>query len=129
VAGKFKGQKLSALSNEDLTSFLKWDAQFQTIVNTPNIPSSFFANLPKPDFSQYWFAKYELERRRKVAEGEPTSSIKLTAEDTSASIAWRLVDYAYRAASRKHHPDAGGDTRSMQRLNAARDYARARLKQ
>lgn len=32
-----------------------------------------------------------------------------------------LIDVAYRTLARIHHPDAGGDTRVMQRLNAARD--------
>jgi hypothetical protein len=126
VAGKFQGQKLSELSNEDLTYFLRSDAKSQTTVAIPNI---FSAGWRRRDLSQYWFAKYELERRKGPEEREPTSSIELTADDTEGSIALRLLDRGYRAASRKYHPDAGGDNRSMQRLTAARDYARARLKQ
>jgi hypothetical protein len=125
--GKIKGRKLSELSNEELTSFMRWDAQWQTTVALSNIllPGQHICR----DLSQYWFAKYELEHRKGLAEREPTSSIKLTADDTNDSIAWRLLDYGFRAATRKYHPDAGGDNRSMQQLNAARDYARARLKQ
>ena len=127
VTGKFRGRKLSELSNEELTSFMRWDAQCQTKVALSNIflPGQHICF----DLSQYWFAKYELERRKKTAECEPTSSIKLTDDDTNDSIALRLLNYGYWAASRKYHPDAGGDTRRMQKLNAARDYARARFGQ
>jgi hypothetical protein len=34
------------------------------------------------------------------------------------------VDSAYRRLAREHHPDVGGDTNQMARLNAARDAAR-----
>ena len=37
-----------------------------------------------------------------------------------------LVDAAYRCLARLHHPDAGGDTTTMQQLNAARDAIRSR---
>lgn len=106
---------------------MRWDAQCQTKVALSNIflPGQHICF----DLSQYWFAKYELERRKKTAECEPTSSIKLTDDDTNDSIALRLLNYGYWAASRKYHPDAGGDTRRMQKLNAARDYARARFGQ
>jgi hypothetical protein len=126
VTGNFKGQKLSELSDQELTSFLRWDAQSQTRAVVQNIlaPSQPIC----PDLSQYWFAKYELERRKEPAERESASSFTLTADDTSESIAPRLLKYGYRLASRKCHPDAGGDTRSMQQLTAARDYALARLK-
>ncbi len=106
---------------------MRWDAQWQTMVAPPNFffPGQHICR----DLSQYWFAKYELEHRKGPAEREPSSSIKLTADDTIESIAARLVDYGFRAATRKYHPDAGGDNRTMQQLNAAREYARARLKQ
>ena|ERR1035438_3350162 len=127
VTGKLKGQKLSELSNEELASFLRLDAGSQTSVALPNI----FPSQPVicRDLSQYWFAKYELERRKGPGEREPATSIELTTDDTDDSIAQRLLSYGYRAASRRYHPDnKGGDTRSMQRLTAARDYARARLR-
>lgn len=37
-----------------------------------------------------------------------------------------LVDAAYKCLARLHHPDAGGNTLSMQQLNAARKAIRAR---
>lgn len=125
VAGRFKGQKLSELSNENLNSFLRLDARSQTSVAFPSILTS--QPITCRDLSQYRFAKYELERRKGLPEREQTTSVELTAEDTDDSIAQRLLNYGYRAASRKYHPDQGGD-RSMQRLTAARDYARARLR-
>lgn len=38
-----------------------------------------------------------------------------------------LIDAAYRCLSKLHHPDTGGDTETMQRLNAA--YARLQARQ
>jgi hypothetical protein len=129
VVGKFKGQKLSELSDEELAAFLRVDAQCQTAFAIPNLFLSTSQPIVCRDLSQLWFAKYELERRRKEpAEREGTTSFKLTANDTNESIAQRLLNYGYWAASRKYHPDAGGDTRRMQQLTAARDFARARLK-
>ncbi|MGA2712452.1 MAG: hypothetical protein ABSG41_05030 [Bryobacteraceae bacterium] len=127
VTGKFKGQKLSELSDQELTSFLRWDAQSQTRAVVPNIiaPSQPICQ----DISQYWFAKYELlERRKAPAERESSSPVKLTADDTNESIARKFLQYGYRAAARKHHSDVGGDDGSMRRLTEARDYALARLK-
>jgi len=81
-----------------------------------------------PDLSQYWFAKYELERRRPLSQRESTVSLEIAASDTEGTIALALAEYGYRSASRKYHPDRGGDTATMQRLNAAREFARQRLK-
>jgi hypothetical protein len=51
----------------------------------------------------------------------------VAADDTSETIASKLLKLGYRLASRKYHPDhAGGDTRTMQRITAARDYALTR---
>jgi len=36
VPGKFKGQKLSELSDEELAEFLRWDAHMQTKTATPS---------------------------------------------------------------------------------------------
>src|SRR5579872_2831606 len=74
VIGTFKGQKLSEFSDEELTSFLRSDAQFQIRAVTPNA----FAFPPTcQDLSQYWFAKYELERRKEPAGYAATSSFTL----------------------------------------------------
>jgi hypothetical protein len=126
VTGEFKGQKLRELSDEELTSFLRWDAQSQT---RAVVASMFAPSQPIcPDVSQYWFAKYELERRKEPLGREATSPFKLTAGDTNESIARQLLQYGYRAAARKHHSDVGGDDGCMRRLTEARAYALARLK-
>src|ERR1700693_2595746 len=125
VAGKFKGQKLSELSDEELIYFLRCDAQSQTRDTVPSFLSRSLRTCL--DFSQYWFARYELERRKVTSGRESTSSFKLTANDTNEIIASRLVNYGYRLAALKYHPDVGGENRSMQQLTAARDYALNRL--
>lgn len=129
VAGGFAGRKLSELSDDELIAFLRLDAWSQTTTALPNI---FDPSKPPvcPDFSQYWFAKYELERRKKAPDPEPAARpLKLTANETKESIALKLLEYGFRAASRQYHPDVvGGDNRIMQDISAARDYARLRLK-
>jgi hypothetical protein len=120
------GRKLSELSDDELTALVRLDTKSQTKMAFRNILDPSKPHMC-PDFSQYWFAKYELERRKKATEPS-TNSIKLTASDTPGSIAKRLFDAGFRAAARKHHSDIGGDDRSMQRLNEAREYAHQRLK-
>jgi curved DNA-binding protein CbpA len=38
-----------------------------------------------------------------------------------------LIDAAYRVLAKQHHPDTGGDTVVMQRLNGAYDVLKARV--
>jgi hypothetical protein len=78
--------------------------------------------------SQYWFAKYELERRKPEAQRASSISPEMARSDTTENIALKLSDYGYRTASRKYHPDRGDDTVIMQSLNAARQFARECLK-
>jgi len=47
--------------------------------------------------------------------------------EVKESVTVKLVEYGYRAASRKY-PDRGGVTAIMQTLNAAREFASERLK-
>ena len=39
-----------------------------------------------------------------------------------------VIEAAYRALARKHHPDVGGDTRTMQAINEAYDQIRAQVR-
>jgi len=123
VFGQFVGRKLSDLSDEELSRFLQSDARFQSApVMVP--PPPFKACCP--DMSHYWFAKYELERRKPEAQRAP-ASLEVAAGESESRVALRLAEYGYRIASRKYHPDHGGDTPIMQLLNAARELARERL--
>jgi hypothetical protein len=123
VAGRFAGRKLSALADGDLECFVRVDARFQT----KPVATLEGALLSCPDLSQYWFAKYELERRKPDAQRQPPAALEIRLAQTPESVALTLIQYGYRAASRKYHPDHGGDTGIMQLLNAARDLARGRL--
>jgi len=60
LAESFFGRKLSELSDEELAHFVRVDARHQT--KAPLTSSWFPPSCP--DLSQYWFAKYELERRK-----------------------------------------------------------------
>jgi hypothetical protein len=126
VAGKFAGRKLSDLADGELDYFLRVDAQSQS--KAP-VAQPWPALAPRcPDLSQYWFAKFELERRKPEAQRQSAVSLEISTGDTQEGIALKLAEYGYRAASRKYHPDHGGDTVIMQRLNAARQLVRSRLK-
>lgn len=124
LAGSFLGRKLSDLSDEELVHFVRVDARHQT--KAP-LTSGWFPPLC-PDLSQYWFAKYELERRKPESQRASTISLEIASGEVKESVTLKLVEYGYRAASRKYHPDRGGDTAIMQTLNAARKFARERLK-
>jgi len=121
--GQFKDKKLSELSDAELAIFLRGDARFQS----GPCASSLLGVFPPlcPDLSQYWFAKYELERRKPEAQ---RTAFDIAKADTKEDIAWKLVNYSFRAVSRKYHSDLGGDDATMRRIIEARDYIRALLK-
>jgi hypothetical protein len=121
--GQFKDKKLSELSDEELVFFLRVDARFQIRPCTPALPGW----LPPScrDRSQYWFAKYELERRKPETQ---RTAFDIAKADTKEDIAWKLAQHGFRAASRKYHPDHGDDTATMQRINNARDLIKTLLK-
>jgi hypothetical protein len=118
------GRKLSELSDEELTHFIRADARFQS---KPPLSTGWFPPSC-PDLSQYWFAKYELESRKPEAQHSPGASLHILATDPKEIIAAKVFEYGFRAASRKYHPDRGGDTAIMRALNDARQFARERLK-
>ena len=124
TAGKFVGRKLGELSDEELQSFICSDARLQTgrtLVLTPPSPPSpggFFdvPSVPFMDLSQYWFARYEIERRK-----SPPSIPDLRNATTPRQIARKMLDFAFRAFSKVCHPDKGGDHETMIKLGDAKD--------
>lgn len=134
VAGEFLGRKLSELTDDELNRFLRLDARFQTKPASASLwtpPPSTWRAPSFPwclDMSQYWFAKYELERREFESRRDPGATLNIAASDTEEAVARKFVDYGFRAASRKYHPDRGGDTATMQKVNAAIRFARDRLR-
>lgn len=125
--GRFKDKRLSDLSDEELVIFLRVDARHQS---RPVAPGVLAWGLPPScaDLSQYWFAKYELERRKPEAKRSSSAAFEIADTDTKEDIAWKLVSYGFRMASRRFHPDHGGSSTSMQRLNEARDFVKTLLK-
>jgi hypothetical protein len=63
----------------------------------------------------------EIERRERGALDGPAVPVGLR------NAAVQIVSHGYRECARRAHPDAGGDTESMQAFNAARDALRALL--
>ena len=124
LSGQFKDKKLSQLSDDELLLFLRVDARFQIRPCTSSLPGW---GLPPscPDASQYWFAKYELERRKPEMQ---RTAFDIERSDTKEDIALKLALYGFRAASRKYHSDHGGDDAAMRRIIEARDVIRELLR-
>jgi hypothetical protein len=135
--GKFKGRPVNELSDDDLVAFIKADARGQTR-QAFKLPEFFelFSKEPKEidppitvfDHAHYWCARFELERRKPDAQRTAGASLEIDRIDTDQAIAVKLLDYGYKTAARKYHPDRGGSTAIMQQLNRARELARKRLK-
>jgi len=135
--GKFKDLPVNELSDDDLVAFIKAGARWQTKeVFKPLGVFELFSKKSKevdspitvPDHTHYWCALYELERRKPDSQRSAGASLEISTADTDQAIGVKLLDYGYKAASRKYHPDRGGNTAVMQQINNARDLARKRLK-
>ena len=76
-----------------------------------------------PDLSQA--IRAELQARF----GAPSSprSRRSTKCCPDPDMATEIVSAGRRALARQHHPDTGGDTAIMQRLNATADWLKARV--
>src|SRR5215469_2663404 len=109
VFGWFKDRKLSDLTDGELNDFLLRDARSQT--REVIVPISLWplktVKWQAVDLSQYWFAKYELERRKPKARSEDVS-FDIRAADSQRAIARRLFDYGFKAAAIRYHPDHAG---------------------
>ena len=120
MAGRFQGKLPSSLSDEELRLFMRVDARRQTTpafqplewpnpLNTPRPQAPHYS----PDLSQYWFAKYELERR--MPEQKRPFSLELSASDSDETIALKLLRRTFvladfmecgdvRVFQRRHRP-------------------------
>jgi len=105
------------LSDDELAAFVKRDARWQSTAAAP----SFLPGVPPScvDLAPYWCARFELEGRKKATPSG--GEFRLDPKESVEGIARRLVDWAFRFASRKHHPDHGGSHEGMVRLAQARD--------
>ena len=79
---------------------------------------------PREAFSGFWSARQRRgsarDAARPVSQDVPRTLAEAYATlhlDSGAPAA--VVKAAYRALAQQHHPDAGGDTQAMVRLNAA----------
>jgi hypothetical protein len=69
----------------------------------------------------------ELARRRRAEAPPPPSSWRKPCPDPV--LAGEIVTTGWRALAKKHHPDIGGDTGTMQRLNATADWLKTQVPQ
>ncbi len=131
TSGLFQGRLISDLSDQELEAFLACDARTQR--QAPRSPLMFFSGVTSasaaalycPDLAPYWFARLELERRRKEV-GKPTRPIRL--QDTASEVANRMIDFAVKSYSLQHHPDHGGSHELQLKVTAAADLLRSALK-
>lgn len=127
--GEFAGRRVEDLTDDELTSFLARDGRNQwKVAITPLFVLPGTTNKPMClDLAPYWCARYELVSRKPTG-AEAAKGLEVRPDDTDLTVANRLIDYAFRVAALKQHPDHGGTNAGMQRLIRARDLAKSRLR-
>jgi hypothetical protein len=70
----------------------------------------------------------EAERRQRNTHTPQAPHMPRLPRD-AVPLAEQIITAGYRSLAQKHHPDRGGETRSMQRLNAAMSWLRASIAQ
>ena len=100
--GKYRGEPIAELP----TSYLAW------VLDETNIGEPHRSAI-----------REELAERLDLAPEVRHVPIQPPAEP--ASVFRAMVAEGYKTLTLKHHPDRGGDLVAMQRVNAARDWARA----
>jgi hypothetical protein len=70
----------------------------------------------------------EAERRQRNAHTPPAPHTPRLARD-ALPLAEQIITAGYRSLAQKHHPDRGGETRAMQRLNDAVRWLRHSIAQ
>lgn len=107
AVGSFKGRKVSDLADDELQRFLKVDARRQP-------GRAYFGR--RLDARHYWYALYEVEKRRTDA---ARTGPEILDKDGAKDIAYKLVRYAFRVASKRCHSDQGGSDDLFCRLKEA----------
>lgn len=107
--GKFKGQRLGDVPD----SYLRWALTLDGIDR----------NLSFAIEVELRFRQASAPTKQQARPGSLSLSIEAAHRDTVVLI----VDLGYKAAARKLHPDAGGTTAGMQRLNAVAGSLREQL--
>ena len=69
----------------------------------------------------------ELARRRRATDPPPPAAWRKPCPDPV--VASEIVTAGQHALAKRHHPDVGGDTRLMQRINSVVDWLRAQVSQ
>jgi hypothetical protein len=127
--GEFAGRRVEDLTDDELPRFMTGYARNQWKVGImPFLTLS--GTTPQPmclDLAPYWCARYELVRRKPNG-AEPAKVLEVRPDDTDLTLANRLIEYAFRVAAMKQHPDHGGTNAGMQRLIRARDFAKSRIR-
>ena len=70
----------------------------------------------------------EIERRRLEEERSGRDDFVDRLNAPRLEVAEQLIGAGLRTLARKHHPDAGGDSRKMVELNNAADWLRQRVR-
>jgi len=67
--------------------------------------------------------------RKQAAEPPPpVDSVSVRVERGDEALFREMIDAGFKALARKHHPDVGGDTTMMQRINCVAERLRQQLK-
>jgi hypothetical protein len=76
------------------------------------------------EICEMWFHDVRVKDMAAVSSGQHDPDY--TTLHLLPSAPWPVVDAAYRQLARIHHPDAGGDTEGMQKINAAFDRVKSK---
>jgi len=109
--GKHQGVDLADIE----TSYLVW-----VLEKCDNVRSSLRAAIEEELAN-----RFGRSRRRSEPPPPPPPPPRRPCPDPT--LAEEIVAMGFRALAKRHHPDVGGNTATMQRLSATADWLKARL--
>ena len=111
--GKYLGEELSQLPLE----YLQWLAENVDLYG--RLRQAVERELRNRQ--TYW-------RRQAAEPPPPVDGVSVRVERGDTALFREMVDAGFKALARKHHPDVGGDTATMQHVNRVAERLRQQLK-
>src|ERR1035438_1232251 len=116
ASGAFAGKHPSELSDDELALFLKFGALNQT-GTAFNFLTTPVQGVEYRDLTQYWCARFELERRAPKGERDKSAALQFLPSDSDQRIATKVFNHGFRVAAHRYPPDKeGGSNEMMRRL-------------
>ncbi len=109
--GRYKGDDLRELPEE----YLRW------LTSLPELREPLKSAVQTELDTRAWADRF---RRRWEAQHAPSNPHLSGEQHVDRQTAQAIIDTGYRSLAAKAHPDVGGDSAEMVRLNVARDWLR-----